>query len=500
MTVDLVIPTIGRRSLLSLLCALADQAGPLPGVIYLVDDRARPGAPLVERGTDLGRLLGHLQVLRAGGRGPAAARNLGWKASAADWVAFLDDDVVPAPSWLDELARDLERAPLGLAASQGQLRVPLPPDRRPTDWERNVAGLEGARWITADMAYRRAVLAALGGFDERFRRPYREDADLALRIRNAGYTIGQGRRCVEHPVGPAGPWISVRAQAGNADDVLMERLHGADWYQRAGASRGRRPMHLAITGALLAGIAGLLLRRRRLALAGLAGWLAGSVEFAWARIAPGPKTPREIGLMAMTTAAIPPIAAMHWIRGLWRWRGVGPRDSLPAAVLFDRDGTLVEDVPYNSDPTRVVLMPRARTAVDRLRAAGIRVAIVSNQSGIARGLISRSQLEAVNRRVEELLGPVDSWAVCPHGPGDACECRKPAPGLVLRAAAALGVPAEACVVVGDIGSDMEAARAAGARGILVPTPRTRPEEVAAAAEVAADLLTAVNRALGGHAA
>jgi histidinol-phosphate phosphatase family protein len=110
------------------------------------------------------------------------------------------------------------------------------------------------------------------------------------------------------------------------------------------------------------------------------------------------------------------------------------------------------------------------------------------------------QVEAVNRRLEQLLGPMDSWAVCPHGPADFCECRKPAPGLVLQAARALGVAPERCVVVGDIGSDVEAALAAGARAILVPTPRTRPEEVAAAPEVARDLLEAVDRALGGRAA
>ncbi|HKN53104.1 MAG TPA: HAD family hydrolase, partial [Amycolatopsis sp.] len=170
------------------------------------------------------------------------------------------------------------------------------------------------------------------------------------------------------------------------------------------------------------------------------------------------------------------------------------------AVLFDRDGTLVEDVPYNGDPDRVVAMPRARAALDRLRARGILVGVVSNQSGVARGLISLDQVQSVNRRLEQLLGPVDSWAVCPHGPGDACECRKPAPGLVLRIAAELGVQPEQCVVVGDIGSDVEAALAAGARAILVPTDRTRPEEVAAAPEVARDLLDAVNRALRGNAA
>ncbi|MFF4777350.1 D-glycero-alpha-D-manno-heptose-1,7-bisphosphate 7-phosphatase [Microtetraspora fusca] len=167
----------------------------------------------------------------------------------------------------------------------------------------------------------------------------------------------------------------------------------------------------------------------------------------------------------------------------------------PAAVLFDRDGTLIHDVPYNSDPERVTPFPGARAALDRLRRAGVPVGVVSNQSGVARGLISPAALDAVNARVEELLGPFHVWAVCPHDETDRCACRKPAPGLVLRAAELLGVSPRDCVVVGDIGRDVEAARAAGARGILVPTPRTLPGEVAAAPEVVSDLAEAVDLAL-----
>jgi D-glycero-D-manno-heptose 1,7-bisphosphate phosphatase len=164
---------------------------------------------------------------------------------------------------------------------------------------------------------------------------------------------------------------------------------------------------------------------------------------------------------------------------------------LPAAALFDRDGTLIEDVPYNGDPARVQPMPTARAALDAVRAQGLRVGVVSNQSGVARGLITRPQVAAVQRRVQELLGPVDVWAVCPHGPDDRCACRKPAPGLVLAACARLGVDPRRCVVIGDIGTDIEAARAAGARGVLVPTETTLRQEIAAAPETAPDLLSAV---------
>ena len=158
----------------------------------------------------------------------------------------------------------------------------------------------------------------------------------------------------------------------------------------------------------------------------------------------------------------------------------GTAPARPAAVLFDRDGTLVVDVPYNGDPDLVRPVAGAREALDRLRAAGVPTALVSNQSGIARGLLTRVQVDAVNARLAELVGPLGPAFVCEHGPDDGCGCRKPAPGLVLAAAGALGVDPAACVVVGDIGADVGAATAAGARAVLVPTPVTRTEEVDAA--------------------
>ncbi|AGZ41599.1 HAD-IIIA family hydrolase [Actinoplanes friuliensis] len=166
--------------------------------------------------------------------------------------------------------------------------------------------------------------------------------------------------------------------------------------------------------------------------------------------------------------------------------------ALHDAVLFDRDGTLIADVPYNGDPALVTPMPGARAALDRLRAAGLRLGVVTNQSGLARGLFTPEQLAAVNARVEDLLGPFDTWQVCPHDDTAGCRCRKPAPGLVTAAAAALGTTPARCVVVGDIGRDMAAAAAAGAAGVLVPTPVTLPDEVAAAPAVVADLTAAAD--------
>ncbi|MCF7553542.1 HAD-IIIA family hydrolase [Pseudonocardia sp. WMMC193] len=169
----------------------------------------------------------------------------------------------------------------------------------------------------------------------------------------------------------------------------------------------------------------------------------------------------------------------------------------PAAILFDRDGTLVVDVPYCDDPSAVRPMRTAARALGAVRARGLPVGVVSTQSGVGRGLLRRSDVEAVNREVDRLLGPFDTWQVCPHTPAAGCRCRKPAPGLVLAAAAALGLPPHRVAVVGDIGADVDAAHAAGAVAVLVPTAATRVDEVGRAPVVASDLVRAVDYLLHG---
>jgi histidinol-phosphate phosphatase family protein len=257
----------------------------------------------------------------------------------------------------------------------------------------------------------------------------------------------------------------------------MARRHGRTWRARAAAPAGRRRAHLLTClfgGSALTAAA---LGRRRAAAAAGGAWLAMTAEFAAARIRPGPRTAREAAVMAATSVAIPPAAVGHWLRGISRWRNAGPWPGPVSAVLLDRDGTLVRDVPYNGRPDLVEPMPGAAEALARLRTAGVRLGVVTNQSGVGRGLITEGQMQAVNQRIEELLGPFGVWAVCPHDPARGCDCRKPAPGLVTAAAATLGVEAADCVVIGDIGADAQAAHAAGARAILVPTPVTLPAEL-----------------------
>ncbi len=136
-------------------------------------------------------------------------------------------------------------------------------------------------------------------------------------------------------------------------------------------------------------------------------------------------------------------------------------------VLLDRDGTIVVDVPYNGDPQFVQPVPRAKELLDALRAAGLKVGVLTNQSGIGRGMITDEEMRAVNARVDELLGPFDGWFICPHAPDDDCECRKPKPKLVFDAAHSWGIDPSEIMVIGDKTSDVDVARNAGAAGFLV---------------------------------
>ncbi|KPI20563.1 hypothetical protein OV450_0029 [Actinobacteria bacterium OV450] len=313
----IVVPTLGRPSLSACLDAVAaaTASGHGPVRIVLVHDRPGPDGALPA--LDVPPALRPITTVVAGrGRGPAAARNTGMRAAGpVPWIVFLDDDVVPGRGWGEDLASDLGSASRDTAAVTARIDVPLPAGRRPTDWERNTAGLATARWITADMAFRREALEAAGGFDERFRRAFREDAELALRLIEGGWVLAPGSRRTTHPVRPADRWISVRLQAGNADDVLMCRLHGHDWWGRAGAPRGRLPRHAAVTSAAAAAVGCALAGRRAAAAWCAAGWLVGTAEFAAARIAPGPRTRSEVVTMAATSTVVPAMAVWHWLRG-----------------------------------------------------------------------------------------------------------------------------------------------------------------------------------------
>jgi len=156
------------------------------------------------------------------------------------------------------------------------------------------------------------------------------------------------------------------------------------------------------------------------------------------------------------------------------------------AVFMDRDGCLIEEVGYLNHPSRVRMLPRSPAAVARLNRAGIPAVMATNQAGVARDYFSLETLEAVNAEVERQLGAsgarLDGLYVCTHHPTAGqppfrleCDCRKPKPGLLLRAAADMGLDLTRSVMIGDKPSDIGAGQAAGTATVLVLTGYGRGE-------------------------
>lgn len=142
-------------------------------------------------------------------------------------------------------------------------------------------------------------------------------------------------------------------------------------------------------------------------------------------------------------------------------------------VALDRDGTIIEERPYLSDPLAVALLPGAARGLRALQGEGFRLVIVSNQSGVGRGYFGAAAVERVNQRLLELLAnegvALDAVYFCPHRPSVGCRCRKPSTGLLERAARDAGAAPDQAFVVGDKECDIAMGRQAGATTFLVRT-------------------------------
>jgi D,D-heptose 1,7-bisphosphate phosphatase len=145
------------------------------------------------------------------------------------------------------------------------------------------------------------------------------------------------------------------------------------------------------------------------------------------------------------------------------------------AVFLDRDGTLIEDIGYLSDPSKVRVLPGVREALRRLKDAGYLLIVTTNQSGIGRGLYTEREYELVTETLRsELRVPLDGVYHCPHAPEQGCSCRKPAPGMLLRAARDHHIEFVHSFTVGDQERDVMAGLALGCRGVFVGTGPTPP--------------------------
>lgn len=177
------------------------------------------------------------------------------------------------------------------------------------------------------------------------------------------------------------------------------------------------------------------------------------------------------------------------------------------AAFLDRDGTLIRDAHFLRDPAGVELISGVPAALQTLAAAGFALVVITNQSGIARGMLSEADYQAVRTRLDELLAAegvtLTASYHCPHEPerSGPCECRKPGTLLYRRAATDHGLDVTRSVYLGDRWRDVAPGRALGGRGILIPSPATPEEDRARAAreaEVAVDLVTAVALVVGPH--
>ncbi len=166
-------------------------------------------------------------------------------------------------------------------------------------------------------------------------------------------------------------------------------------------------------------------------------------------------------------------------------------------IALDRDGTVIREAEFLHDPEGVELLPGVAEALTLFQDKGFTLVIITNQSGVGRGYFSEEAMRATNDRVVELLAEkgicIAGMYVCPHAPDSGCTCRKPAPGLLKQMAHELDLKLADGVVIGDKASDVNLARAVGAKGILVRTgygKKTEAEEKCAPDHVVDDLLSA----------
>ncbi len=321
MTVPLsvVVPTYKRPHLLDrCLGALLAQEFPAERFEIIVADDAGGDVStwrvVQRRRRQTGRhpRIRYLRVL--GRHGPAAARNRGWRAAAGDVIAFTDDDCVPATSWLREGLLALDG---GRAAVWGRIVVPLPAD--PTDFERDMAGLASAGFVTANCFCRRDVLAAIGGLDENFTAPWREDSDLYFSLLERSLDVAPAPRAtVVHPLRPASWGASLRQQRKILFDALLYKKHPALY--RARIRRSPRWDYYGTLALLLAAVFGGILNAPLLVGAAGAAWLVATARFCYARLRDTSRRPAHIAEMALTSALIPPLAVFWRLVGAMKYR------------------------------------------------------------------------------------------------------------------------------------------------------------------------------------
>jgi glycosyltransferase involved in cell wall biosynthesis len=314
--ISVVIPTFRRPDLLArcLASVLGQRFDPRAYEVIVVDDgHDEATRALVEslRPADGAPALRYLRP--AHGRGPAVARNAGWRAARATLIAFTDDDTIPDAAWLAEGERELGSR----VAVCGRVVVP-PLQEPPTDHELMTRGLASAEFVTANAFVRRDALEQVGGFDERFRRAWREDSDLQFRLARLGEVARIERATVLHPVRPERWGVCLRQQRNTFFDALLYKKHPRLYRERI---RRVPPWnYYLIVGAVMAaplmGAAG----RPIAAAACLSLALALVLQLAARRLRRTSHAPSHVAEMLVTSAMIPFLSVYWRLRGSWAFR------------------------------------------------------------------------------------------------------------------------------------------------------------------------------------
>lgn len=246
--------------------------------------------------------------------GPAAARNAGWRSARGAVIAFTDDDCHPDPRWL---AEGLAAIDAGAAAVAGRVRVPLP--KRPTDYERDAAGLQRAEFVTANCFVRREALEAVGGFDERYSSAWREDSDLHFSLLERGFPISRAPGAiVVHPVRPARWGVSLRQQRKALFNALLYKKFPARYRRQI---RAWPPWdYYASVAALAAAAIAVAGGRTGAALGAVFVWAALTVRFCARRLRHNSLAPAHVAEMAVTSALIPPLSVFWRLYGALKFR------------------------------------------------------------------------------------------------------------------------------------------------------------------------------------
>jgi glycosyltransferase involved in cell wall biosynthesis len=316
MRATVVVPTYRRPDLLDrCLAALAAQEfAPTDCEIVVADDA---GSEATRRQVEAwaGRSAIPIRYATpASAHGPAAARNAGWRAGRGHVVSFTDDDCIPGPRWLAEGVAAIEG---GAEAASGRVGVPLP--ERPTDYERDAAGLEGAEFVTANCFVRRDALEAVGGFDERYAAAWREDSDLQFTLLERGCRIDRAPRAVVvHPVRPA-PWgVSLRQQRKGLFNALLYKKFPGRYRRQIRASPPWD--YYATVGAVATAAASAAVGAPAVALTAIALWAALTARFCVRRLRRTSASPRHVLEMAVTSALIPPLSVFWRLYGALKFR------------------------------------------------------------------------------------------------------------------------------------------------------------------------------------